>query len=178
MTHRHQQPPRRNRAFTLIELVTVAAIIGIVGVAVTGASMSNIDNMRARAAAGRLTSDIRYAQRAALASRLRTWIVFNVGNGSYQLFAEDAANPGKANRQPLVSPLDQSSDPVQFGTGLFTGVTIQSANIAGTAEIEFDSFGEPYDGNSAALTGNGVISLSTGVTITVRAISGFVDRAG
>jgi hypothetical protein len=94
------------------------------------------------------------------------------------LFSENAANPGKGNRQPLVSPLDQSSDPVQFGAGLFTGVTIQSANIAGTSEIEFDSFGEPYDGNSTVLTGNGVISLSSGVTITVRAVSGFADRAG
>lgn len=169
---------RRRSAFTLIELVTVIALIGIVSVVATGATMSYMGEIRSRAAAARLTSDIRYAQRTALASRLRSWVVFDVPGNTYRIYLEDASNLGKANRQPLTLPLNQSTGAVQFGAAPLTGVAIVSAAINGMSEIEFDSFGIPYDGNSAALTTNGVVTLSNGITVTLRPVTGYVERAG
>ncbi len=165
-------------AFTLIELVTVMVILGIVAVAVGGPTLANIDSMRNRAAASRLLGDIRYAQRIALSSGLRSWVVFNAGADSYQLFMEDSANLGKANRLPVTSPMDQTSTGVQFGSGAFTNVAISSVSINSTSELEFDNFGVPYDGGGIALTATATISLSTGVSVTVQPVSGLVERAG
>jgi Tfp pilus assembly protein FimT len=176
--HRPKRIIRSRTAFTLVELVTVIGLIGIISVVAASATMSYLSEIRSRAAAARLTSDIRYAQRTALASRLRSWVAFDVPGNTYRIYLEDAANLGKANRQPLTLPLNQSSGAVQFGAAPLSGVVIVSAAINGTSEIEFDSFGVPYDGNSAALTTNGVVTLSNGVTITLRPVTGFVDRAG
>lgn len=172
-------PLRRTRSgFTLIELITVMAIVGITGVAVVGGTLSYMGEIRSRAAASRLAADIRYVQRTALASGLRTWMVFNVGANSYQLYVENAANPGKANRVALERPIDQSSAQMTFGSGPFSSVTISSANINSTTELEFDSFGTPYDGNSTALSASAVVTLSSGITATINPVTGFVERAG
>ncbi|MBN2562433.1 MAG: type II secretion system protein [Phycisphaerae bacterium] len=169
-------------AFTLIELVTVIAILGIVAVFVGGPTLSYIDSIRSRAAASRLTGDVRYIQRTALNSGLRTWIVFDIGANRYQLYIQDTAAQGtanpKTNRQPVTHPSDQSTDPVQFGTGPFANVTISSADMNDTAELEFRSSGEPYDGNEKPLTADGTITLSDGVTITIYRVGGFVERSG
>lgn len=164
-------------AFTLIELVTVIVILGIVAAAIAGPTLSSIATIHSQAATARLLSDIRYMQRAALNSGLRTWIVFNVASNRYQLYVEDPANPGKAGRLPAVSPFDQSTAAVQFGTGPFANVSIASVNINSTSELEFDSFGVPYDGNGAGLTAAAAINLSSGAVITVNPVGGFVERS-
>ncbi len=168
----------RRSAFTLIELVTVIVILGIVGLVVAGPTLSYVDSIRSRAAASRLSGDIRYLQRLALSSGLRTWIVFDAGSDSYRLFAEDRSNLGKANRLATPHPLDLTTDPVQFGSGPFANVSIASVNINATDELEFDSFGVPYDGNENPLTASGVVTLSSGVAITVHPVSGYVERSG
>ena len=62
----------KRNAFTLIELITVIVIMGLVSLVVAAPAMSNLASMRASAAASRLGSDIRYLQRTAMASGLRT----------------------------------------------------------------------------------------------------------
>lgn len=173
-----KNPRKPTPAFTLVELVTVIVIMGIVAVGVGGPTLSYIDSIRSRTAAARSLADIRYIQRFAMSSRQRTWIAFDAAGDSYQLYAEDPANPGKAGRQPLVHPLDQSTNQVQFGSGPFANVGIASANINSTTEVEFDSFGVPYDANSVALTANGTVSLTNGVTLTIYPVSGFAEQAG
>jgi prepilin-type N-terminal cleavage/methylation domain-containing protein len=164
-------------AFTLIELVTVVVILGIVALTVGGPTLASINEVRSQAAASRALGDVRYAQRTALSSGLRTWIVFDLASNSYRLYIEDPANPGKAGRLPLVQPLDQTTAPVQFGAGLFANVSLTSVNINSTGELEFDSFGVPYDGNGQALTTTGTVGLSSGAVIVIRPVSGLVERS-
>lgn len=165
-------------AFTMIELVTVIAILGIVAVFVGGPTLSYVDAIRARTAASRLSGDIRYLQRTALSAGLRTWIVFSTADNNYRLYVEDPANPGKANRLPAMHPLDQSTGAVQFGSGPFINVAITSVSINGTSELEFDTFGVPYDANGIPLPNSGTISLSSGTSVIVRPVGGLVERAG
>jgi len=162
-------------AFTLIELVTVMVILGIVAIVVAGPTLSLLDSMRSSAAAARLTADIRYTQRVALGSGLRTWVSFDATTEQYSLFVEDPANPGKANRVAAVNPLDLTTNAVQFGSGPFANVGISSVDINSTTELEFDSFGEPYDANGVALTSAGTVVLTGNVAVQVSPVGGLVE---
>jgi prepilin-type N-terminal cleavage/methylation domain-containing protein len=162
-------------AFTLIELVTVMVILSIVAIVVAGPTLSLLDSMRSSAAAARLTADIRYTQRVALGSGLRTWVSFNATTEQYSLFVEDPANPGKANRVAAVNPLDLTTDAVQFGSGPFANVGISSVDINSTTELEFDSFGEPYDANGVALTSAATVVLTGNVAVQVSPVGGLVE---
>src|SRR5438046_363585 len=119
----------RRRGFTVIELITVVCVLGILALAVGSPTLSYMASIRARSAAARLLSDIRYMQRYAMSSRARTWITLNVASNRYQLYVEDPANPGKAGRKAAMQPLDQSTGATQFGSGPFSGVSISAANI-------------------------------------------------
>lgn len=168
----------RRSGFTLIELVTVMVILGVVAVAVGTPTLAYMGSVRSRAASSRITTDIRFMQRLALSSGLRTWVVLSTASNNYRLYVEDPANPGEAGRQAVMHPFDQSTAAIQFGSGAYQNVLISSVNINSTSEIEFDSFGAPYDGAGVKLTTNGTIGLSNGVTITLYPQTGFVERAG
>lgn len=171
-------PVARRPAFTLMELVTVIAIVGIIAAAVGTPTLAYVNTVRSRAASSRIATDIRFMQRLAISSGLRTWVLYSTSSNNYRLYVEDPANPGEAGRQAVTHPFDQSTSPIQFGSGPFANISISSVSINSTSELEFDSFGVPYDGNSAKLTANGTITLTNGVTITVYPESGFVERAG
>lgn len=168
----------RGRAFTLIELVAVIVLVAILAASVGGPILSSLGSIRTRHAAARLAGDLAYLQRIALNTRRRTWAVIDVAGNRVRYYVEDAANPGKANRQPLVHEATGSSDAVQFGAGEFRGAALSSCSIAGTGELEFDSFGAPYDGNETALVADGTIAFNGGVTLTIRAVSGLVEVSG
>jgi len=162
-------------AFTLIELITVMVILGIVGVAVSGPTLSLLDSMRSDAAAARMTSDIRYTQRLALGSGLRTWVSFDAANERYSLFVEDPANPGKAGRVAAANPLDLTTNAIQFGSGPYANVGISSVDMNATTELEFDSVGRPFDADGVALTSVGTVVLTGNVAVQVRPVGGLVE---
>ncbi len=161
--------------FTLYELVTVMVVVAIVAVAVGGPTLGHLAAIRARAAAARIAADMAFVQRYAMSSRLRTWADFDPSQNRYTLYAENPSLPGKANRLRLSHPATQTDDDVQLNTGLFAGVSFASVSFGGTDEIEFDSFGVPRDGNSSALSTDGVLTLSSGATLTVRPLTGLVE---
>lgn len=163
-------------AFTLIELVAVIAILGVLALAVGGPMLSTLIELRARTAAGRIASDLRYAQRTAIASGLRTWVQFDAGADAYQLYIEDADQPGKANRQPLALAHDTSTNTVELNTGALQHVRLTVVNIDGTDEVEFDSFGSPYQAGGLPLAQIASVQVTTGATVRLHPVSGFVER--
>jgi prepilin-type N-terminal cleavage/methylation domain-containing protein len=167
---------RRQAGFTLVELIAVMTLLALAAAISCGITLAYINSMRAQGAAAQLTADLRFMQRLALHSGLRTWVAFDVSGNRYYLYMENRANLGKANRVAAIRPLDLSTGPVQLGAGAFCSVAISSVNIGGTTEVEFDTFGVPYNANSNALTANGVISLSSGASVTIRPVGGMVER--
>lgn len=166
----------RHDAFTLIELITVIVIMGVVALVVAAPAMSNLTSMRASAAATRLASDVRYLQRTAMASGLRTWLVVDANAERYSLYIENAASPGKAGRVGLAHPLDLTTTAIQFNASPYNGVTITSADFNGTSELEFDNFGTPKDSNAVTLTAPGIVILSSGLAVRVHPVGGFVEH--
>ncbi len=168
--------PRASGGFTLIELVTVMVILAVVALVVGGPTFSYLNGMRAGAAGSRLASDIRFMQRLSLGSGLRTWVVVDDAGDEYSLYMEDPDNPGEANRQPVIHPLDQTTSAVQFGSGPFANVSITNVDINATSELEFDSFGVPYDGSGSALTAVAEVVLSDGVAVRIHPVGGLVEH--
>jgi len=172
----HGRHRRERSGFTLIELVTVMAVLGILALAVVGPALDSIDSIRSQAASARLVDDIRYVQRMALASGGCGWVVFDVPGSAYRLYCEDPENPGRAGRLLAPHPFDGTTDPIQFGTGAFANILITGVSFNGTNELEFDSLGVPRDSGGATLGGPGGVTLSSGVTIQVQPVTGFVER--
>lgn len=165
-------------AFTLIELATVMSVLAVLAVVVGGPLLTFIATQRARVAATRIAADITYAQRLAMNSRRRTWVLFDVPNNRYNLYAENLANPGKANRLPLAAALSGDTAAVQLGSGDYSGAAISSVSINSTSELEFNNLGAPADANGTTLPADATITLASGVVITVRRVSGFVEQSG
>lgn len=176
--HSHRAALSARRAFTFIELVIVIAVVGLIGAMAGGPVVSNLASMRARGAAARIVADVNYAQRWAMSTRNRTWLEFNSTFTTYTLYVENPANPGKANRVALARPLDGATGAITINDPPFSGVTVSAVNINGGRQIEFDSFGKPYDNSSAALTAAGTITLSSSVTITIRPVTGLTEVSG
>jgi len=176
-TPRHPKQARQTRAsagFTLIELIAVIVILSILS-AVAIPTMSSSDGPRQSAAAVRLRRDLQFARQRAVARGVRTWVVFDPANDRYSLFIEDAANPGKADRQPLVD--EGTGDPmvVVLGVGPTRGAGIDQASIGGGDEIGFDLRGRPIKYDESILETDGTITLVGGLSMTIRARTGHIQ---
>lgn len=161
----------------MIEMVAVIVLVAVIGIVAGGPTLAHVASVRTRSAAGRIVSDLRFAQRHAMSARLRTWVAFDASNESYRLYVENPSNPGKAGRVGLMHPLDQTTNAIQLGAAPFTGVGIASVAINSGSEVEFDSFGRPHDSAGAALSSTGTLTLTGGVVITLHPVSGFVERS-
>lgn len=160
------------RGFTLIELVTVMAIIGIVAGAGAACAL-RIEAVRSAAALDGMVANLRYLQGLALAKSVRTWVVFDTAANTYRGYEEDPAAPGRAGRQPTLDPLTRTPMVVALDEGFMSGTRVTAAAFNGGAELAFDSRGAPYDGLGAPLAREGTIVLADGRTVTVSPETGY-----
>lgn len=155
---------RRDRAFTLIELLMVMVVIGIAfGLALP--MMGDSKELRLQAAARLLAADIELTQNESITHgddpRL---IKFDTGDDEYWIAA--VSDPAT----PITDPVRQEPFLVAFGTGRASGcadVTIQSISLGGDDELRFNAYGAPDQ------TANADIVLACGpATMTVRVTPG------
>ncbi len=164
--------PRRG-GFTAVELVIVMVLLGVSAVTLVP-TLSRLATIRRDAAVGQLTAHIRYAQTVAMATRLRTWLVFDAAADTYLGYIENAANLGKANRIALTDPTTRAGLSVAWSSGLYGGVNLTGVSLGTGAELEFDSFGVPRDSTETDLASNGTLTFSDGATVTISAQTGHV----
>ena len=142
--------------FTLIELILVIVLIGIVAV-FAAPRLGNITVTNAGAFTDKLRADTRYAQNLAMTGNTRTRVVFTTT--SYEVRSSATATCSSFNT--AMDPATGSPLQVTLNTGTYAGIT-----LSGTACLEYDSLGRPYDCASAPAPGLCATSLS-GMVITV-----------
>ncbi len=150
-------------------------VVIVVMSAVAIPSLSALNDSKDGLASSRVLSALRHAQALAMATNRLTWVVFDTGTDTVSVYAEDPANPGKANRLAATDPLTRGAMSVVLNADAFDGVSITAVSINGTVEVQFDTLGRPYDTNGVLLAANGTVDLSSGDTITITKVTGLVD---
>lgn len=143
-------PTRRwaRRAFTLVEILTVVLILGIAS-AIIAPQIGSRDDLKVRAAARVLISDLIYAQNLAIAQQKRVYVKFDPDAEHYRLME----NPAPDGEIPHPVTKDEKFI-TQFGPAggsRLADVRIQSAVFNGVdtmyrpaVTVVFDELGTPY----------------------------------
>jgi prepilin-type N-terminal cleavage/methylation domain-containing protein len=155
------------RAFTLIEVLLVVAIIGLAG-AIVVPQISGMGSLQIQAASRIIIADLVYAQNEAVAHQAVRKLVFDTATNSYKLTDADgntlsATWKNDAAENYVVSLSDDER---------FRRVTLASASFNNQPVIEFDPLGSPDSGGTVEL-----VSGTLRYRITVAAFTGRVTVA-
>lgn len=182
VTRRPTCPSRSTRArraghggFTLIELLAVLVILGILAGAAVPA-MSALQGARAEAAARHCLADLSFARERAVATGLRTWVVFAPEAERWSMLTEREAQPGRAQAVALNDPGTGAPMQTELDSDPFPGIRIQSVSIDQETEVGFDWRGRPYNASESALASVGRVTLTGGHQITIEPETGHIAQ--
>ena len=149
-----------HRAFSLIELMLVIAIISVFGAIAIPRYANSLQQYRAHLAAKRVATDLKMAQFRARALSTSRTVTFTVTGSSYQIAGEtDLIRSGTTYTVQLLDlPYRATITSAQFGAA------------AGTSSISFNGFGMPNNGGSIT-----VVSGNFTKTVTVAPLTGAIS---
>ena len=137
------------RAFSLIELLLVVAILAIFAAITAPRYAASLNRFRAEAAARRIAYDLSFAQSRARSMSAARTITFNVSGNSYQLTGE----------ADLTSPTNTYS--VNLAADPYF-VSITTLSFGGNPSVTFNGYGVP---NTAGYVQIGVGGLTKQISI-------------
>ena len=174
---------RSRRAYTLVELIIVIAVLGLAG-AIVVPSLQDTDDTDVQAAVRKIIGDLSFAQSDALARQEFRRVHFYDDGRGYCIVREtqasyaDAFDPAIADyvRDPLGSPGALGRFIVDFTTDRrFQDVAIASVTIdGGGRDLVYDPIGGTIQAGDAPGSG-GTIVMEAGDTryeITISAVTG------
>lgn len=167
-------PASHTRAFTLTELVMVMAVTSLLAFGSVG-MLLGLGAWREAAGARRLQGDLEYTRRLALLSTCRAaWVLSGPANTSYTIEQEASPTTGAFAGSAVADPLTGEAWQVSF-PDVAAGLSVSQLVGVSNGTIVFDGNGAPGTTAGVAWTEDGVLTLSSGVVITVRATSGRVE---
>lgn len=148
------------KGFTLVELVVVVAVLSVMA-AMAAPKFANGDIFETRGDAGLLSSTLRYAQKTAIAQRVKVYVVHtNALPDVVRLCFDTACNT------PVVNP-------ETTGAYVFTSsknVDITSSN----ASMGFDALGRAVPNAAASYTVTNRKNNTQSVTIAIELNTGYI----
>lgn len=139
---------KNQKAFTLIELVLVIAILGVLSLAYVTMSPST-STAELTVAARQVESDIFYTQQRAMVTGVTHGVQF-VSGGDYTMYQSTTSTP-------ITHPLGKQSAVITL-SDKYSGVSIQN-----NYTVEFNSFGTATTGGGSSVTltdGSNTVSIS------------------
>lgn len=133
------------RAFTLIEMLLVVALLGLAGALVIP-SMSSVGVLRVQASLRTLVSDITFAQSDAIAFQEKRAIVFDKVNNRYSMLAVPGSLLDEATQTMYDPSKPNGQYIVDFNVGNYGGARITEVSMNGQTSnnvLVFDDLGSP-----------------------------------
>ncbi len=147
--------------FTVVEMITVMAIIGILSAIMIPKYVETVQSMRLMNAGDKITDDIRLIYNQSIVEHDTTWFVADVANNNYGIYK----GPTPGTRTLILDPSTNQQSVINISEA-FPGVTMTNVNFGGNTEFMYDWWGTPSSG--------GVIELNNSLTITVVPETGYV----
>ena len=167
---RSRRPRCTSSGFTLVELIAVLTLVTLLaGTSVV--SLKWLGSLRQNVAVARVKNLLVFAQKWAIGSGNHTWVEFDLASEVAAVFVEDPLNPGKSNRLIMQDPLTRGPMKVQLGSGR---AAVESVDMGGTPEVEFDSDGAPRDAFGDPLRRDGIVEFQGGVLLHVTRSTGLI----
>jgi len=168
------------RAFSLVELVAVVAILGVLSAAAIPA-LGTLNESRRSAVAGEIERRLMLAKAWAGSTGQPAGLRVNTSTGLLELLR--IAAPGAAPTPMPGQNGESDAGSTVLVSQLVPGVTLASISVApgGDSAVWFEFDGEPQSRTSAGvlvgtLSADAAISVTSGQTITVRRLTGLIER--
>ena len=160
---------RRNKGFTIIEIIVVILVISIAAMLAVPMFSSAAD-MQVRSVANMITADIEYARSLAVSTQNNYSVVFDPAGDSYQIQKDGVVidHPHKSGGYIIALRSDSRVN----------AVSITAANFDSQTAVSFDYLGSPYSGlTTVAPLNSGQINLQAGdfsMTVSVEPVTGYI----
>lgn len=157
---------KRNSGFTILEVVTVLAILGIISALAVSTISINIDDTKRDEQLNVLKAHLRYAQARAMNSDFNWGIKFDTINSKYWLF--------KGTAQTTKIRLPGEEKKVEAEDKLVTMSNLSITSISTNDDfVAFNTPGNPVDADGN-LVNTDITITTSGEDIIIKANTGFI----
>jgi len=151
---RHLSP-----GFTLVELITIMAILGVISVIAISKFGTIEYDVTQRVVADRFLEEIKYVRNYAITQHDTTWLVMDETNNQYGIYSGPTALtrvliPDPHSTTAAVIDLDDEYNQVSF-----------TSDFGGSDEVYFNWWGEPSSGGQIVINGDITLVLESGTGI-------------
>lgn len=154
---------RKENGFTFIELILTVVILGILSIIAIARISGSTEDIKEKAFAKKVISDIHYAQEMALSNRKSVRFIVDPSQNRYSIQWTSGGY--------LQTPMALEDFIVDLNSGYYTGVSITSTEFT-NGIIEFNTEAQPID-NGTPLTNNmTVLEINNSTTIEIFPVTG------
>lgn len=173
-------PGGRRRAYTLVEMLVVVAILGISS-AIVIPSVSQAGSFRSQSAVRAIVADLTFAQSDAMAFQTGRAVIFDVDENRYVICAVNGASVDPETDALYDPQRPEGVVSLDLDSGQYGGARLESVEIDGGTMLVFDEQGAPVAApQSNSPSAGGLITIvaeNVRYTISIDGFTGHITTA-